>query len=217
MGNWADWRLRGWLREQPPVWRRGGEEADEWGRRRWERELEPFENGATAELYPAATVLDDLAAAEDDNATLRILARYAVARVVTLAGRGLLQGAKLKTERRIASEHIALLPAHDWERQGLERLLGLCVGTREAAVVEALVIVAEAAAKREHIMGAFALYREGYDQAIARAWWREASVAARGIGRLARLEEARYSARLWDRRASVLERRADRWADEQQL
>jgi hypothetical protein len=216
MGNWADWGVRGWLREQPPVWRRGGEEPHEWGRKRWERELEPFENGATAELYPAATVLDDLGIAEDDTSTLRILARYAVARVVVLAGRGLLQGPKLKTERRIAAEHIALLPSHDWERQSLERLLGLCVGVRDPRVVEALVIAAEAAAKREHTMGAFALYREGYDQSIARAWWREASVAARGIGRLARLEEARYSARLWDRRAAVLERRAARLeADEQ--
>lgn len=209
MREYGVWRLRGRLREQPPAWPRREDEPGN-GPRRWEREPEPFEERGSAELYPGATVLEDLGVAADDNATLRILARYTVARVIILAAAGLLAGPKLHTERRIAAEHLALLPARDWERRMLERLVTLCRDGPVPALVDGLVVAAETAAKREHVMGAYGLYRAGYDLALARGWWRPAATMARGIGRLARLEEARYSARLWDRRAWVLERRAAR-------
>ena len=197
------------MREQPPLWRRSEEEPEN-RPQRWDREPEPFEDAGSVELYPGATVLEDLGSVADETATLRVLARYTVVRVLSLTVQGLLAGPKLVTERRIAAEHLALLPRHDWERHALERLLGLCRGSAAPELVHAAVVAAECAAKREQTMGAYSLYRIAYDAAIGRAWWGEAALAARGIGRLARLEEARYSARLWDGRAFVLERRAAR-------
>jgi broad specificity phosphatase PhoE len=40
--------------------------------------------------------------------------------------------------------------------------------------------------------------------------WDDAARAARGIARIARMDEARYSTRLWEWRATVLEGRAAR-------
>ena len=198
-----------WLREQPPLWR-WSEQEPESRPQRLDREPEPFEEAGSAELYPGATVLEDLGSAADELATLRVLARYTVARVLSLATAGLLAGPKLVSERRIAAEHVALLPRQDWERYALERLLGLCRTSAAPELVHAAAVAAECAAKREQIMGAYSLYRIAYDAAIARGWWGEGAIAARAIGRLARLEEARYSARLWEGRAFVLERRAAR-------
>lgn len=199
----------GWLRERPPRWPRREEELGT-GPRRWEREREPFEDDALPELYPGALVMEDLDTSEDQSAALRVLARYTVMRVVLLGLRGLLPGSALDVERRIALEHLALLPAPDWERRALERLVGLSQEPADREITHALIVTAESAAKRAQIMGAFALYRTAYELSCREAWWPEAAHAAHGIARIARLEEARYSNRLWQRRAAVLERRAAR-------
>lgn len=199
------------LREVPPPWpRRNGEDEPERGR--WDREIEPFEEHGVTELYPGSLVIDDLAAAADDVTTLRILARYTVIRVVLLSAAGMLAGTKLRVERRIALEHLTLLPPQDWERRALERLTVQCAESPAPAIICAIVVAAEAAAKRDHTMGAFALYRAGYEIACARHWWEGAAQAARGVACLARLEEAHRSIRLWERRAAVLERRVARAA-----
>lgn len=197
------------LRERPPEWpHRDRDEAPE--PRRWEREREPFEDDALPELYPGALVMDDLVVTDDDVATLRVLARYTVVRVLLLSSTGMLAGTRLRVERRVALEHLALLPAHDWERRALERLAMLCREAPAPEIIDAITIAAEAAAKRSQIMGAFTLYRAAYELACVEEWWAEAAQAARGISQLARLEEARYSVRLWRRRAGVLDRRAAR-------
>lgn len=201
------------LRERPPRWPRRHEDGPDNERaapRRRDREREPFEDGALPELYPGALVMDDMIVTDDEVATLRVLARYTVARLLLLCLSGALAGRKLREERHIALEHLALLPAYDWERRALERLAMLCREAPARELVEAATSAAEAAAKRSHVMGAFCLYRAGYELALAEQWWDEAAQVARGIAQLARLEEARCSIRLWRRRAAILERRADR-------
>lgn len=203
------------LREMPPPWPRRNDENDEdepERRQRWDREIEPFEEHGTAELYPGSLVIDDLSAAADNVTTLRILARYTVIRVLLLSAAGMLAGTKLRVERRIALEHLALLPPYDWERRALERLAVQCAESPAPPISGVIIVAAEAAAKRGHAMGAFALYRAAYEIARARHWWGGAAQAARGVANLARLEEAHRSVRLWERRAAVLERRAARTA-----
>ncbi|MBR9988455.1 MAG: hypothetical protein KFH98_01810 [Gemmatimonadetes bacterium] len=202
----------GRLRERPPPWPRRNH-RDGPGRRPWEREREPFEDLALPEIYPGALVMDDLDAVEDDLVTIRVLARYTVARLLILSVSGTLAGSSLRTERRVALEHLALLPQHDWERRGLERLAGLCGEEPDRELLDAATTAAEAAAKRSQILGAFTLYRAAYKLAIAQQWWAEAAQVARGITQLARLEDAHYSIRLWRRRAAVLEARALRAAE----
>jgi hypothetical protein len=156
-------------------------------------------------------VLEDWALTEADPAgTVRVLVRYAVIRVVLLTEAGLLRGIKLRTERRVATEHLALLPAEDWERTALRRVNDLCAETPPPRLPGAILVAAEAAAKRGHTMGAFAFYRTAHHLAMQVRGWDEAGRAARGVARLARLDEARYSTRLWEWRATVLERRAAR-------
>lgn len=197
------------LRERPPAWPQPDEDFGPLPARML-RPPELFEESSAFEIYPGATVLEDLADLADDRASLRILARYTVLRLLVLSAAGWLAGAKLRQERRIALEHLALLPEHDWERLSLERLADLCRETPAESIVTAAVVAAEAAAKREHVMGAFALYRAAFELARRRAWWGEAAALARGVSRLARLNEAHWSARLWERRARVLERRVAR-------
>jgi hypothetical protein len=205
-------RKRGWihrLRERPPAWPWSEGEVPA-GRERWLRDPEPFEDAGSVEPYPGATVLDDLAGSEEETSSLRILARYTVVRVLLLGTSGTLAAPALRTERRVARQHIALLPSHDWERLALDRL---CEMSREAPgpdIVDAAIIAAECAAKRGHAMGAFSLYRAGYELAVEHGWWDPAARAARGAALLARLGEASRSTRLWNRRAGVLERRAAR-------
>jgi hypothetical protein len=201
----AGWALR--LRELPPVWPRRVAEPEPAGQR-WLRSPEPFEDRGAFEPYPGAAVLEDLSPGQDETAALRILARYTVVRVVALASTGLLAGPKLRSERRVALEHLALLPAHDWERHALERLAELCRETPAPVLASAALAAAECAAKRGHRMGAFALYRAGYEIARDRRWWADAGHAAAGIARLSALAELPYSVRLWRWRARVTERRA---------
>ena len=197
------------LRERPPSWPRRPE-GDSSDSPRWLREPEPFEDDALPELYPGALIMDDLLVSQDDVATTRILARYTVARVLLLSLDGSLTGTRLRVERRIALEHLALLPQCDWERRALERLAMLCREAPAPAIIDAITVAAEAAAKRSQTMGAFTLYRTAYELSLSEHWWAEAAQSARGIGQLARLEEAHRCVRLWRRRAAVLDRRAIR-------
>jgi hypothetical protein len=202
----------GWrrmLREPAPRWPHREPEPGP-GRQRWLREPEPFEDRGIYEPYPGATVIEDMAASEDGQSSLRVLARYTVIRVLILAAGGRLRGPKLRMEQRIAREHLALLPKHDWERHALDRLTGLCDDTMEPAVMDAAIVAAESAAKRGHVMGALALYRAGYELARDSAWWNEASRACAGIAGLARLSEAPRSARIWGWRRHVMDVRAER-------
>jgi hypothetical protein len=201
------------VRERRPRWpRRKRESHFEWGEqnagmRRWLREPEPFERAGESEPYPAATVLDDLTPGADEQATLRVLARYTALRVLLLWGEGRLHGGKLLTERRVAVEHLNLLPPQDWERRSLERMVGLCRGDVHPEAVRAALSPAETAAKRGHVMGGYALYRTAYRLSVRLGWLDDAAAAALGIARLARMYEAPRSCRVWNWRARVLESR----------
>src|SRR5690606_34293339 len=102
--------------EGPPSWPRRNQACDH-DPRRWQREPERFGDGALPERAPGSLVMEDLAIDADATATLRILARYTVVRLLLLCMSGALTGRKLRVERRIALEHLALLPAWDWERR----------------------------------------------------------------------------------------------------
>jgi hypothetical protein len=195
------------VRELPAAWPRRDREHDQPLRQRWLREPEPFEDAAGCERYPGATVLEDLTDSGDGGAALRILARYTVSRLLLLPAPAR-PDAALRTERRVALAHLGLLPKHDWERRALERLAGLCLEPPEPALVDCAIIAAECAARRNHQMGAFALYRAAFEVAVARHWWMEAARCAAGVLRLARLDEARVSTRRWEWRVRVLEQRA---------
>jgi hypothetical protein len=197
------------LREQPPTWpRRGNRRAP--GLQRWLREPEPFEDRGAFEPYPGATVLQDLDTTRDEAGSLRILCRYTAVRVLLLATADRITGPDLRMECRVARGHLSLLPPHDWERRVLERLCEVCSVVPAGAAVEAAIIAAEAAAKRNHRMGAFALYRAAYEVARDRSGWPDAARAAAGIARLTHHAEAHHSTRVWRWRVGVLERRARR-------
>src|SRR5919108_5123 len=78
-------------------------------------------------------------------------------------------------ERRIATEHLALLPAGDWEGMALRRVNDLCAETPPRSLSSAILVTAEAAAKRAHTMGAFAFYRTAHRLAMQARAWDEAS------------------------------------------
>lgn len=207
-----DRKRQAWdVREEQPFWPKRPRPAERAAPERWRRAPEPWETPYGIERYPGATVLEDWELTEDDPAgTVRVLARYAVIRVVMLTEAGLLRGVKLLTERRIATEHLALLPAQDWERMALRRVNDLCAETPPPSLPAAMLVAAEAAAKRGHVMSAFAFFRAAHHLAMVAQGWDEAARAARGIARLARLDEAPYSTRLWEWRATILERRVER-------
>lgn len=203
--------LRLW--ERGPRWPRDETpEGVQWdymcaGMRRWMRDPEPFEQSGTWEPYPAATVLEDLDPEAEETATLRVLARYTVARLFLLWCAGLLTGGRLAQERRVATGHLELLPAHDWERRSLERLVSACRAMPVADAVAAAMAPAENAAKRNHFMGAYALYRIVYQTSVRRGWWAEGAAAADGIARVSIMCDAPRSQRVWRWRARVLRTR----------
>lgn len=200
------------LREQPPPWprRNTGDRPDD---PRRQREREPFEDNALPELYPGSLVMEDLVVTDDDTAMLRVLGRYTCARVLVMCLSGDLTGTKLRMEKRIALEHLAVLPDYDWERRALERVVAACTDEPARDVIDIITSAAEAAAKRSQVLGSFVFYRAAWDLAVKNGWWPEGAQVARGIAQLARLEEATCSIRLWRRRAAVLEGRATRDAE----
>lgn len=203
------------VREQAPHWpRRADEPEDQPSRQRWRREPEPFEEGGLVELFAGAAVLQDAADGADN---LRILVRFVVARLLGLAASGRIGAAELRIERRLALDHLRLLPRHDWERRLLEQLVAYCRQNIGHGVMGILLVAAEASAKRGHSYGAFDLYRSGFDLSRARGWWEDAQRCADGIARLAVLEEAHRSATLWRRRARVMYRRAEAAAVDRSL
>lgn len=200
----------GRLREEPARWPGRRRELDEPGRQRWLRDPEAYEDRALFEPYPGATVLEDLAGPVEEGVPLRVLARYTVIRILLLGMAGAMTGAALRTERRIAMRHLALLPKHDWERLTLERLTAQCSDQPEPAIMATAIVAAECAAKRGQHMGAYALYRGAFELGCRHGWWQEAARCAAGIERLARLDEARVSVRVWGWRSRVLEGRQRR-------
>jgi hypothetical protein len=203
------------VREERPSWPRRDREEELPEPTRWQRPPEPWETPFGVEAYPGAMVLEDIQEEmEDPVGTVRVLARYAVIRVLLLNAAGVLMGAKLKQERRIAMEHVGLLPTNDWERMTLQRLTELCRDEPPPFLLGAVSTAAEAAAKRGHAMGAFALFSAAYQLGLDRGQLDDAARAARGISRLARMDEAQYSARLWERRANAIERRVVRLREE---
>lgn len=171
------------------------------------RDPEPFEDAALCEPFPGATVLADLAAPVQADATRLVLARYAVIRILLLAAAGRLRGPRLRREQRVAAAHLATLPSSDWERHTLDRLAHACGERPDSATLDLARSCADSAAQRGHPMGAFALYRAVYEVALAREWWEEAACAAGGIQRLAELEQARRAERVWRWRTRVLQTR----------
>jgi hypothetical protein len=153
------------------------------------------------ERFPAELVLRDLAEPGDAEATERILARYLVLRLTL----GDPAAGDARTEREVAREYVAVLPANA-ERRALTRLLGLPDGAGPLSRAVAYRAAGDAAAEQGHRGGAFLLYREAFRVARGGREWREGSGAARSIARLARSIGAERVARLWSARARRQER-----------
>jgi hypothetical protein len=200
-----------WPRRRRPLrWTDDGLSDGNAGIRRWLRDPEPFEPQSAWESHPGAVVLDDMTPDRDEADSARILARFTVVRLFTLWGSDRLAGPGLQTERRVAAEHLNLLPPRDFERRSLERLTSLCRAQPTREAVMAALAPAMSAARDGHMMGAFALYRVAFELAAGRHWWEEATAAAAGIARLARMYEAHRSHRTWMWRARICSVRADR-------
>jgi hypothetical protein len=82
--------------------------------------------------------------------------------------------------------------------------------TRARMLARRLAQAAAAAVARGHARGAFALYHGAWNLAVASGAIAEGAKAARSLAELAAAEGARHSAKLWSRRARVLERKAER-------
>jgi hypothetical protein len=175
---------------------------------RWPNRRSPAPAGlwSTArEPYPAAIVLDDLAACGDDVAACtRVLARFAALRCALLAAGGL-GGSALEYERSAALPYIEALPPGA-EAVVLAELLRTAVAEPGPEIVRAL--RAAAALAGAHIHGTFALLRAAWSIALARRWDSLAAAAAADIAELALAAGAHSEARAWEQRAAAARGRA---------
>jgi hypothetical protein len=176
--------------------------------RRWTRVPEPWE--VHGEVFEGETVLRDLAGVRADVARAeRIVARYVAVRLLVRADAARLAGAELASELATVDAYLVLLPPSDPERRALETALQFGAGRQQKRLATALIAAGVAAESHGHVAGAFRLYRAAYEWSVAREWRVEGARAARAIERSAARGGGARSARLWERRARVLERSAD--------
>lgn len=161
------------------------------------------------EVFPAATVLDDLESFPADPQAVRwIIVRYAAVRAVAGLFAPEIDAQELRVERNVGLNHVLVLPMLDREAWSLRRALEALTDTPSPALVEALLRAGAGAEQRGHVRGAFAIYYIVYRLAHRERWPAEAASAARGVERLARAAGASYAPRLWRRRARVMEKKA---------
>lgn len=192
-----------WAR-MAPVWTRyeGVRELP----RRWERELEPWEEEHRG--AEDTTVLDDLPmTAGNLSEAAGVLTRFAVLRLVLRAAAQLERGATLEESRAATGHYVALPDAvGEAERQALATALRLASVDPPPQLYDALLDAATYATERGHDAGARALVRSAYDLALERDAFTQAGRAARMMATMARVGGGRRSYRRWRRRAAVLER-----------
>ena len=179
--------------------------------RRFERADDGWEQ--PFDRYPGETVLEDLGPHVSDEDALVIVARYAALRVAVLATQGEQAGEVLNAERVAALGYAAALPVRALELRVLGDLVREArsgTQTRARMLARRLAQAAAAAVARGHARGAFALYHGAWNLAVASGAIAEGAKAARSLAELAAAEGARHSAKLWSRRARVLERKAER-------
>lgn len=155
----------------------------------WTRETEP---------YPGALVLWDLDDAGDEDAAV-ILARFAVARWIMVAahrGRG-----RLRRERHAVHGYLRQVPVP--ARGPLLRLLRKRAPAPRS-FYRALRATGMQAAEYRHAGGAYTFLRLAYEIAIGAAQRRPAARIAAHLARLAAVDDAPYSARVWTERVRVL-------------
>jgi hypothetical protein len=161
------------------------------------------------ELFPGATVLDDLETHPADETAARwIIVRYAAVRGVASLLGDRIDERELRIERNVGLNHLRSVPMLDREAWSLRKMLEALRPQPQRQLAKYLVDAGEAAARRGHGRGAYAMFHVAYRLSLPRRWHAEGARAARGIERLAREGGAVYSPRLWRRRARVMERRA---------
>jgi hypothetical protein len=189
-----------------PRWRRdeGARESSRGG----VREPEPWES--CDERSPGELVLADLEGlAEDPASAAVVVARFAALQLALRGAAGETGGGMLALERLAAAAYLARAAALSArERRALALVLDRASQRPTPDLADALLAAGTAAEGRGHGAGALALYRESYRLAVERGWAAEGARAARAMAALAESAGARYSPRLWRRRAAVLERRA---------
>ena len=162
----------------------------------------PLHSSIRRERYDGETVLLDLRPGGADDATLRVIVRYAALRFVVRAQRGL-SPEQLEEERRVALEYVAR--ARELSSQAeAEALLALVVeagGASPAVQCRRLRRVARAARRAGERHGAIACMRLAFEV----GWRGGAADAARGaarwLARAAAEDGAAEAARLWRRAA----------------
>lgn len=179
-------------------WRRGGRARASSGRGRldlWDFAPEPF---------PAALVLQDLAAISDDaTGASVILARFATLQVMIQAGAGATAGAELVDDRRLAESYLAPdVGFSPGEREAFVMILELAGAEPTRPLVRALLAAGAAAEAWGHRAGGRAYYQTVYELAHPRGWLAECAAAARG---LATCGEDQDAVAAWRRRATLLE------------
>jgi len=173
----------------------------------------PFES--EHERFEGATVLDDMLwCGRERGGAVRVLARCLTLGVVLRADAGELTGAALARECGWAAEYVRVAWREgDREAEALLAVLRAAEPGPGRELLRALHRAGVEAGRRGHLRGGYALERTCYRLALARNWPAEAARAARAIAEIAgRVETAAAAARLWRRRAAVLERRANRVA-----
>lgn len=188
-----------------PRWRR--DEGARESSRRGVRQPEPWES--CDEHYPGERVLGDLEGLDEDPASaIVVVARFAALQLVLRGAAGETGGGMLALERLAAAAYLARASALSArERRALTLVLDRASQRPTPELADALLAAGTAAEVRGHAAGAHSIYRESYRLSVERGWAAEGARAARAIAALAESAGGRRSARLWRRRAAVLERR----------
>jgi hypothetical protein len=173
---------------------------------RWDRAVEPFE--VADDVVPGETVLRDLGiGTQTAGSATRILARFAALRFLAIALERPRPLSGLARERRLAAQYTSVLRAPPAEARALRAVVALARFAPPRRLLAFLNDAGAAAHRSRHGWGAFAVYRAAYRLGADRGWHAEAATAAHGIAVIAEAANAGRSARLWRRRARVLERR----------
>lgn len=153
------------------------------------------------ERFPAELALRDLRGAEDPDATVRILARYAVLRAWLLATAADTPPELLDHARITAAAHLAAAP-DEWREGTL--LHALLQPDQAERASELLLEAAEAAEAAGHVDSALAARTAAWTAAIRRLWLDRAAELATGIAGFLRRCGGRLEAESWDRIAQHL-------------
>lgn len=154
-------------------------------------------------------VLADLESVDvDDVGVTSIVARYNVLRAVLRARPA--DASHAVEEREAVYTYVARLGSAEWSAEAdvlLEALLAAGSGDQKR-LGELMVLAGHHALRQRHRSGAWTCYQAAYGAALCAGGAGTAAIAATAMARMAEAEGYTWPARVWHRRAAVLQRRA---------